>query len=248
MRGTDGALGYRVGLVTQMEPVGLLQDATSSRKMSPRYETLESKEATMVEHPDYMRLHAIIQGLWLKAPTFDGTLYRAADPGYANTRDLLNGAGARKYGGRWNAPGSFPLVYLSLSIDGAIAETLGLAGRYGFDPAARLPLTLVAIDAALAKVLDLTDAFVRQTLGVTRAAMNDCPWKLENAAGREALTQAIGRAALRAGFQGLIVPTPLKRTFRHLHVFPGNLGGTGTLRIRRADRLPPRSGIIGSSS
>jgi RES domain-containing protein len=192
----------------------------------------------MRDHPDYPRLRSIIHDLGAMARTFHGTLYRVSDPGYANTRDLLTGEGARKYGGRWNAPGSFSLVYLSMSVEGAMAETVGLAGHYGFDPAARLPVTLVAIDVALDKVLDLTSLPVRNAVGVTLKAMNGCPWRVENMADREALTQALGRAAWAAGFRGIIVPTPLKRTFRHLNVFPQNLGRSGMLRIRRADRLP----------
>lgn len=56
--------------------------------------------------------------------SFRGTLYRVSDPTYANTRDLLTGEGSRKYGGRWNKPGSLAVVYLAQSIEGAIAETL----------------------------------------------------------------------------------------------------------------------------
>jgi RES domain-containing protein len=116
---------------------------------------------------------------------------------------------------------------------------LGVAGHYGLDPATRLPLTLVAIDAELDSVLDLTDAKVRKALAVTIAAMNGCPWRDENALGREALTQAIGRAAHDAGLQGVLVPSSVKRTFRNLNVFPRKLGSKDRLEIRRADKLPP---------
>ena len=81
------------------------------------------------------------------------------------------------------------------SIEGAIAESLGLSSHYGFDPAKRLPLTLVAVDVMLEIVIDFTDASLRKSLGVTLAGMTGCDWRNENAAGREALTQVLGRAA-----------------------------------------------------
>jgi RES domain-containing protein len=200
----------------------------------------------MVEYPDYPRLLAMITVLAARAVKFHGVLYRACTPVYANTRDLLTGEGARRTGGRWNAPGTFPVVYLAERVEGSIAETLGVAGHYGFDPAVRLPMTLVAIDAALERVLDLTVPSVRKALNVTCAAMIHCPWRGENAAGREALTQAIGRATQEAGLQGLLAPSSVKRTFRNLNVFPTNLSASDTLKIRSADKLPlpPISGVM----
>ena len=193
----------------------------------------------MIEHPDYARWCRLIRRLSPMASSFKGPLYRACTPVYANQRDLLTGAGAHKYGGRWNAPGRFPLVYLSQTVEGAIAETLGLSGRYGFDPAAHLPLTLVAIDATLANVLDLTNVHVRQAFRVTIKAMTDCPWKRENDHGREAFTQALARVASDAGLEGIIVPSAVQRTIRNLNVFPANLAKKSKLEICRADKLPP---------
>lgn len=191
----------------------------------------------MDQHANYDRLRDAIREL--DAASFRGTLYRVSDPTYANTRDLLTGEGSRKFGGRWNALGSFPVVYLAQSIEGAIAETLGMAGHYGFNPAARLPLTLVAVEVILSAVLDLTDAQVRKRLGVTLSAMGQCDWRGENTAGREAITQALGRAAFANGLHGIMVPSATKRTFINVNVFPSSLGGSEKLAILRADRLPP---------
>jgi RES domain-containing protein len=190
-------------------------------------------------HPNYKAIHEAVRRVLPNATPFRGILYRACDPTYANTRDLLTGDGSRKYGGRWNAPGGFAVVYLAQTFEGAVAETLGVAGRYGFDPVARLPLTLVAVSAVLAAVLDFTDARVRKTVGVTLTAMNAYEWKRENRAGREALTQALGRAAFEHGADGIIVPSAVKRTFRNLNVFPANLRKPAVLSISRADKLPP---------
>lgn len=193
----------------------------------------------MHPHPDFPEFHRQLQRALTSARPFRGTLYRASDPTYANTRDLLTGEGSRRVGGRWNGPGSFPTVYLAQSIEGSIAETLGVPGVYGFDPSSRLPLTLVALEAHLEAVLDFTDPRVRRALSVTLKTMNTCDWRNDNSAGREAITQALGRAAFRLGVQGIIVPSAVRRTFKNLNVFPAHLGPRARLSILRSDRLPP---------
>ena len=203
---------------------------------------IPSKGGRLRPHPDYKEFRAALRDALPTAIAFRGTLYRACDPVYANTRDLLTGEGRRKLGGRWNSAHSFAAVYLAESAEGAIAEWLGLPSHYGFDPASRLPLTLVAVDAALDVVLDLADAATRRLLAVTLRAMTGCDWRNENAAGHEALTQALGRAAFEGGAHGIIVPSAVKRTFKNLIVFPAHLSGASRLEIRGAEKLPPLSG------
>jgi RES domain-containing protein len=117
----------------------------------------------MHAHPDRESFRLVFQSLLPAASAFGGVLYRGCDPLYSNTQDLLTGQGSRKRGGRWNPPGGNATIYLSQSVHGAIAESLGLPRHYGFDPAKRLPLTLVAVDAVLEAVLDFTDAGVRKS-------------------------------------------------------------------------------------
>jgi RES domain-containing protein len=192
----------------------------------------------MHAHPHYKTIHTALQRTLPSAIAFHGILYRACDPMYANTRDLLTGEGSQKYGGRWNAPAKAATIYLAQSIEGAIAESLGLPSHYGFDSAKRLPLTLIAIDAVLELVIDLTSADLRKSMGVTVAEMIGCDWRNENAAGRESLPQAIGRAAFELGAHGITVPSAVKRTFRNLNVFPANFSVNCQLKIRGAEKLP----------
>jgi len=204
--------------------------------------------AIMIAHTSYKTFHAALQGVLPAANAFRGVLYRACDPIHANTRDLLTGEGRRRQGGRWNAPDGAATVYLAQNVEGAMAESLGLATHFGFDPASRLPLTLVAVDAALKVVIDLTDAALRKSLAVTLAAMTGCDWRNQNAAGHEAFTQALGRAAFDLGAHGIIVPSAAKRTFKNLNIFPANLGSTCHLEILRAGRLPPPGATRSGSS
>ena len=197
-------------------------------------------------HPAYKSIHAALQSKLPTVSAFHGVLYRACDPLYANMRDLLTGEGSRIQGGRWNTPAVVATVYLAQSVEGAIAETLGLPSHYGFDPAKRLPLTLVAVDAMLEAVIDLTNADLRKSLDVTLVAVVGCDWRSENAAGKESLPQAIGRAAFELGAHGIIVPSAVKRTFKNVNVFPANLGGESHLKVRGSEKLPPPAapGII----
>lgn len=50
-----------------------------------------------------------------------GTHYRVADPDW---EDPLDGSYAQASGGRWNAPGSFPIVYLNATVEVARANVL----------------------------------------------------------------------------------------------------------------------------
>lgn len=58
-------------------------------------------------------------------------VFRCAGVKYASRSDLLSGAGARRYGGRWNPPGLFNCVYGSLDASVAQREALSSYAKYG---------------------------------------------------------------------------------------------------------------------
>lgn len=89
----------------------------------------------------------------------DGECYRVADPAW---EDPLDGSHSMKFGGRWNAPGSFPATYLSADMGTARANarrllTELLAGQpvsaEDLDPS-ELPV-LVDVDIPTASYLDV---------------------------------------------------------------------------------------------
>ena len=53
------------------------------------------------------------------SPPFNGTVYRYTPH---SATDPLDGSFAMRSGGRWNPPNSFPVLYTSCSLDGAIAN------------------------------------------------------------------------------------------------------------------------------
>ena len=160
----------------------------------------------MTPHPDFDRLHASIERLLGRAKPFRGTVYRSSEPGYANSGDLLTGAGSEMHGGRWNPPASFATIYAADTVASAIAESEAQARYYSLDLADVWPRMMVAIDVQFQKVLELTDGGIRQSLRISEERMTNEDWrKLNDHAGAESLTQAIGRAAFRAGLEGNIV-------------------------------------------
>lgn len=193
-------------------------------------------------YSDFARLRKAVERSLKHVSPFSGTLYRACDPTYANTRDLLSGEGSRRFGGRWNAPGSFAVVYLARTIEGAMTESMGVVSHFGFDPADRLPLTLVSVDASLEHVLDLTAPGVRKLLGITISQMSAGDWRGENSRGYESMTQALGRACFELSCQGIAVPSAANRKAKNVNLFPAHLIRVRSLEIRRADRLPPPKG------
>ena len=188
----------------------------------------------MRSHPDYPRIVACARA----GPRADlvGRRVPLRLPAYAGARDLLSGEGVRRYGGRWNAAGSFAAVYASLTPETAVAEALAHSRHYGIPDADVLPRVLVALDASLAALADLTDGGARRILRVSRRRLCGEPWRRAAEAGREALTQAIGRAAFEAGLEALLVPSAASRAGANLVVFPERLRPGSRLAARRIDR------------
>jgi RES domain-containing protein len=80
--------------------------------------------------------------------------------------DPRSGEGARRFGGRFNRPHSYPVVYLCTTRPCVVAELTRQARRQGLAVDDLLPPELWLVTAVLTKVLDLTDAETLQALGV----------------------------------------------------------------------------------
>jgi RES domain-containing protein len=159
---------------------------------------------------------------------------------YANEDDLLSGEGSRKYGGRYSPKGGFRAVYGSLELDTATAELMAYHRRQGRpDPEAVVfPFAAVSLEADVERLLDLTDAKVRRTLKVTLVELAG-DWQAAQDRGYEALTQAIGRIARAAGYQGLLFPSAARPGGRNIVLF-GDAVPPNRLRIVRKGKLPPK--------
>jgi RES domain-containing protein len=132
----------------------------------------------------------------------------------------------------------FPAVYGSSSPETAVAEALATFRHYGISVADAMPRVIVALEARLLAVLDLTDPKTRALLRVSRRALRREPWRERQEDGLEALTQAIGRAAHDAGFDGLRAPSAAVSAGWTLVVFPQR-AAAGALRVISEEAAGP---------
>ena len=199
---------------------------------------LDPSLAPHPEHAAFARRMAKLAADAGAAGRWSGVLFRSAEPVYAAREDRLDGVGGRLNGGRWN-PAGLACVYGSTTPEGAMAETLATQRHYGLPAESAMPRTFFAFEATLYRVLDLTDGTVRRRLDVALRDLLACDWRGDRAAGREALTQAVGRAAADAGFAALIVPSAAEAGVVNLAVYPPAFGTRDRLAALAADKLRP---------
>jgi RES domain-containing protein len=129
--------------------------------------------------------------------------------------DPRSGDGARRFGGRFNRPHSFPVLYVCLTRPCVAAELTRQAERQSIRVEDLLPRELYEISTDLGRVLDLTDAEVLNALGIL-------PGDLVRE--DQLVTREIGEAAHEYGFQA--IRSPSATGVDHiLAIFPENLAG-----------------------
>lgn len=109
--------------------------------------------------------------------------------------DPLSGEGARIHGGRFNAPESFPVLYLCSTPGCSAAEFIRATQHHPLGPAGFLPRTLYRYEINLTAVLDLTDETTLAHLGLTFGALVE-----ED----RTLTHQIGEVARQFGYQAVL--------------------------------------------
>lgn len=186
--------------------------------------------------PTFEQLQARLARLAVSAVPFEGVVYRSSTPKYASESDLVTGEGSKRFGGRWN-PVGIAVIYASLTPETAMAETLAHNRYYGVPVGDAMPRTFVAIDVKLKTVLDLRDGKVRQRLQVSEAQILAVDWRKEVKAGREPITQRLGRAAQAGGWEGLVVPSAADPAAYNLLIFPDQLTPDSFVRVQNADKL-----------
>lgn len=186
--------------------------------------------------PTFEQLVTRFAALGTSAVPFDGVVYRSSTPRFATGSDLLTGYGSHSRGGRWN-PIGVATVYSTLTPQTAMAESLAHNRYYGEPIEDSMPRTFVAIRMRLQKVLDLRDAKARRRLQVSMAKLLVVDWRQEMHAGREPITQRVGRAAHSLGWEGLIVPSAADPTGHNLLCFPDRLLTGSGMTILNAEEL-----------
>jgi RES domain-containing protein len=188
-------------------------------------------------NPTFDQLKARMTRLFSNSSAFSATVYRSCTPKYANVSDLVTGEGSRRHGGRWN-PVGMAVVYASLTPETAMVESLAHYRYYGIGLEQAMPRTFVSMTVNLDTVLDFRQGIVRRSLQVSEERILSVDWRKEIRDGREPITQTISRAALVAGFEGMIVPSAADPKHHNLLVFSANFGRNDKIQVLDADRLP----------
>ena len=165
---------------------------------------------------DQLRTHTEWFGAW------HGTIFRFQTVDFPAPKDILSGEGARGRGGRWNPPGLATLY--GSTTDTTALEECKANDRY-YSVQTRSPRLLIAIDAQLTRMLDLTNPVIRRALDVTLTELGAEDWRKLLAAGRESFTQAFGRAVVAANGSGLLARSAAVYRGVNVVIFPGVCAG-----------------------
>jgi len=116
----------------------------------------------------------------------------------ASGRDPRSGRGTRVFGGRWNPPDSFAVIYCGLDVATVIDEFHRLARRQGVAARGFLARELHRLSVDLLAVLDLRGADARRTIGLSDRELRSDDLSA---------CQAIGAAAHSVGIEGILAPS-----------------------------------------
>jgi RES domain-containing protein len=122
-------------------------------------------------------------------------LWRAFVPQWAYMP--LSGAGAARFGGRWNVIGQ-PAIYAAREISTAWAEY-----NQGF---VQHPALLVQFELEGASLVDLTDADTLARHGLT-AEIHQCEWRMLLSQRETVPTHEVATRLLAAGHDGVVYPS-----------------------------------------
>lgn len=125
---------------------------------------------------------------------FSGHAFRHQSPQYPP----LSGRGARIQGGRWNPPGSFPVLYLGLDQGVIVGEFRRLLDRQARSIADLLPRVLYRYELRLSNLLDLRSDEALRMVGLSLSDVRSDDL---------VPCQRIGEAAHYGGREGLLAPS-----------------------------------------
>ena len=185
-------------------------------------------------HKQFAEILAALNSVKDQARAWTGNGFRLAAMSHASASKILSGRGSQEFGGRWNSAGTFPAVYCSLLPETAVTETMTRFRKTGLKARRPLPCVLVSLAIKLQSVLDFTDPRAFPTVEPFLAKAKRENWQKLQDEGREASSQAIGRAAHQLGIEGILFSSAVAAGANNLVVFPENLRARSILRIENA--------------
>ncbi len=186
-------------------------------------------------NPRYAEFISRIRKMSPTPAPWTGVTFRSVELEHASPEQILSGEGSLKFGGRWNAPGSFAAIYSSTRPGTAIEEAFLLAADYMLAPEDLKPRVTCGIEWNLSQVIDLTRANLPSWMKVA-------DWMKENFSrindrGVDTLCQAFGRAARNSGAAALLCPSARVPEGINLVVFRDRLRVADTMRLLGEEEL-----------
>lgn len=201
----------------------------------PTANTARSCAVNVRPNVRYAEFVSRLRGISPAPGSWQGVAFRSVALEYGKPEQITSGEGSLKFGGRWNAPGTFSVVYASTRPGTAIEEAFHLAAEYEFMPDHLKPRLTCGIEWKLGRVLDLTDKNLPGWLKLEK-------WMRENFArinhhGSETLCQALGRAARNLGMSAILYPSARVPDGVNLAVFRHRLRKEETMRLLGEEEL-----------
>ena len=156
---------------------------------------------------------------------------------YANESDLVTGAGSAIHGGRWN-PRGLRAIYGSLDVITAVKESYQLLAAFGFTGGVK-PRVIAGAQVKVRRVLDLKDAQTLEQLGFTERDLVEEDWRSIQFSGQESWTQAIAKAAVKAGFEAVRAPSAQNSEGVNFVIYPDHLLKGSFVLAAHPHELPP---------
>jgi RES domain-containing protein len=132
-----------------------------------------------------------------------------------------------------------PTIYARTNPDTLNAEAYHKGRRYGWTQADFNAQLRIGMHWELQRVVDLTVPATLRALRVSRNDILTCDWVAEQTAGREALTQAIARAAFEHLAEGLAVPSARHRGGINIVYYPTHRQSGTVIQVLNLAGLPP---------
>jgi RES domain-containing protein len=186
-------------------------------------------------HPRYAEFVRRIRTLSPTLTPWTGVTFRSVELEHARPDKILSGEGSRRFGGRWNAPGTFPVIYSSTKPGTAIEEAFQLAADYELSPDDLKPRLTCGIEWDLARVIDLTQKNLPSWLKPTKWMQED--FVRINDKGFETLCQAFGRAARNSMVSAILYPSARVEGGVNVVVFCDRLRRNEKMRLLGKDEL-----------
>ncbi|HEY2711482.1 MAG TPA: RES family NAD+ phosphorylase [Chthoniobacterales bacterium] len=183
----------------------------------------------------YAQFVSRLRGISPAPGPWEGVAFRSVALEYGKPEQITSGEGSLKFGGRWNAPGTFSVVYASTRPGTAIEEAFHLAAEYEFTPDHLKPRLTCGIEWRLERVFDLTNKNLPVWLKLEK-------WMQENFSrinhdGSETLCQALGRAARNLGMSAILYPSARVSGGVNLAVFRHRLRKEESMRLLGEEEL-----------